>query len=560
MDRLLVEHVDRLRTAVLKKYTARSIAKWVTDKTNYAGQPYSYEDHEYQERVLSDPAREVNVRKCSQVGLSEASARMSLALVNVINPYTLAYTLPTAHFAGTFAKTRIDPIINGSYAMKQAVHKTNDNSEVKQFGDSFLFVRGAASSNAPISIPCDHLVHDEVDFSDQEVLGQYFSRLTHSKWKRIHRLSTPTLPNFGIDKAFRESKRDYLMCKCHHCNFWFVPDYYSHVRVPDYRGDLREINRSVLSQIRWKEATLHCPKCDGVPSLQMAHREWVTENPDDGHDAVGIQVSPFDAPNVISVPYLVEASTKYNRSQDFVNFNLGLPAEDSEATLTRTDLESLFVLAEAGAGAYVMGVDVGNQYHFVVGKVDGYGDIFVVHVEQVPMGKARERYHDLRKQYRVVCTVIDSAPHAETVMGLQEGDPNLYAAVYQRLKTINTHTVVNREEEKDKGEGFVRQVNINRSRAFDAYMAFIRENHLQIAETPNRELVIQHHTSMKRVKTWDPESGELSYTWQKTDGEDHLHHAFVYLWVAAKIKGVGRTTVLLPTASIFKFRMKDKIA
>ena len=138
---IVSDHIHRLRTAVLKKHSAASIAKWITENTSYAGQPYSYADHEYQERILSDTSIDVNIRKCSQVGLSECSARMALALTNVISPYTVAYTLPTSHFAGTFTRTRIDPVVEGSKTISGNVHKTVDNNEVKRFGDSFLFIR-----------------------------------------------------------------------------------------------------------------------------------------------------------------------------------------------------------------------------------------------------------------------------------------------------------------------------------------------------------------------------------------------------------------------------------
>ena len=557
MSNITLNHLNRLRTAVLKRHSAASIAKWITENTTYAGQPYSYAEHEYQERILSDQSPEVNVRKCSQVGLSECSARMALSLVNVISPYTVAYTLPTAHFAGTFAKTRIDPVIEGSKVMRDAIHKASDNSEVKRFGDSFLFIRGAASSNAPISIPCDHLVHDEVDFSDQEVLGQYQSRLTHSKWKRVTRLSTPTLPNFGIDKSFQGSRRHFNMVKCHHCGHWFVPDYYKHVKVPGYLNDLREVNKQTLTRIRWEEAALHCPKCEGVPSLAHENREWVCENPGENHTGAGYQVSPFDAPTIITPSYLVKASTSYDRIQDFQNFNLGVPAEDKEATLTREDFINLFVTDLVGSGyAFVMGVDVGNVYHFTVSAVDSWGDMFVVLAEQVPMGRAKARYFELKQQYRAVCTVIDSGPHAETVMSIQDRDPNCYASVYMRSKGIHTHTVVNKEDNLDSGQTFVRQVNVNRSRAFDAYMNFIRENHLKIRSSDEDEVIIQHHTDMKRVKVYDNDSGEMQYSWQKSSGVDHYHHSFLYSWIASRIRGVGRPTIILPTSSVFTFKNK----
>jgi len=554
-------HIERLETTILRRYTNAQIARWITENTKYGNDAYSYVDHEYQEKILNDTSKDVSVRKCSQVGISEASARMALALVNVISPYTVAYTLPTAHFAGTFTKTRIDPVIEGSSSMRDAVHKSNNNNEVKQFGNSFLFVRGAASSNAPISIPCDHLIHDEVDFSDQEVLGQYVSRLTHSKWKRTHRISTPTLPNFGIDKFFQESRRHYLMCKCNHCNTWFAPDYYKHVRIPDFTDDLRTITKGNIGKTKYKQAYLSCPKCGLEPSLQVQHREWVCENPDDGFEGAGYQVSPFDAPNIIQASYLVEASTKYDRVQDFENFNLGIPSEDMEATLTRADMVPLFLLLEAmsSSSTYVMGVDVGNTYHFAVAAIDGYGDMFVIHTEKVAMGVVRSRYVEIRRQFRVACTVIDSGPHAETVMGLQEIDPNLYASVYMRSKSILTHNVVTKDLDEGKGIEFLRQVNVNRNRAFDGYMNFIRENHLTIKLTEDQEEIIQHHTSMKRVKVFDNDSGEMTFSWQKTDGIDHFHHTFLYCWIAGKIKGLGKPMIILNTCQAFSFRLKPKL-
>lgn len=559
-SKLVDSHLNRIKTAVLRRYSAASIAKWICEHTKYAGEPYSYHDHEYQERILNDTCRAVVIRKCSQVGISEAAGRMALALVNVLTPYTVAYTLPTASFAATFARTRIDPVIEGSKEMKEAVHTSNNNSEVKQFADSFLFIRGAASSNAPISIPVDHLIHDEVDFSDQEVLGQYQSRLTHSKWKREHLISTPTVPHYGIDKAFKQSRRHFLFVKCCHCNHHFVPNYYDHVRVPDYTGSLRGMTKQLLAKIRFEEAYVACPKCGKEPSLQPEHREWVCENPGE-FVAAGYQVSPFDAPNIIKPGYLVQQSTKYDRIQDFENFNLGLPSDDREATLTREDMVPLFELFEIPRHVqYVMGVDVGSTYYFCVAAIDGYGDMQVVHTEKCAMGSAKTKYRELRQRFHVICTVIDSGPHAETVMSLQEEDPNCYAAVYMRSKSILTHTVIDKEEEADKGKEFVRQVNINRNRALDAYMNYLRENHLKIRKSADEEEIIAHHTSMKRVKIYESESGELAYNWQKTDGFDHFHHTFLYAYIAGKMKGVSRFIVPLPAYTVHKIRLKGAVS
>lgn len=549
-------HVNRIETAVLQKYTARLTSKWVTDNTKIAGRPYSFKGHEYQERILNDESRVTNTQKPSQVGMSEATARKALARVNIMPAYTLAYTLPTAKFAATFAQTRIQPIIDGSEMLKDAIHKTTDNNEVKRFGDSFFWLRGAASSNAPISIPCDHLVHDEVDFSDQETLGQYISRLTHSSFKNIDRLSTPTLPGYGINKHFQQSRRHYNMVKCCHCNHHFTPDYYKHVKIPGFTRDLAEINKQTLTYIRVDEAQVICPRCGKAPSLLPEHREWVCENPTENYEAVGHQITPFDAPLIVTCKDLVTRSTEYERIQDFVNFGLGLPMEDKEATLSAEDFVGVFVLAQASGGFRVMGVDVGNTYHFVVGDVDAYGHIHLLHLERVPMGKAKERYRALRRQFQVVCTVIDSGPHAETVMALQTEDPTCYAAVYTKVQGLVTHKVLDKEGEEDEGKEFVRQVNINRNRSFDAYMQFIRDGHLSGSMCDEQQTFIDHHTSMKRARIFDNDTGEMSFSWQKTDGIDHFHHAAQYCYIASKMKGMGRALIVLPIGRAFKMKLK----
>lgn len=558
MEKVGREHLTRVKTAVLKKLSAAQIAEWITKNTLIGGAPYSFDDHEYQERVLREEAPEINMSKCSQLGISEIMGRKALALANILSPYTVAYTLPTAGFATVFTKTRIDPIIETSEELKSKVHRTNNNSEVKQFGDSFIYFRGAASSNAPISIPVDHLIHDEVDFCDQEVLGQYVSRLTHSKHRRKDRISTPTLPGFGIHRHFMESRRLHNLCKCEHCNHWFIPDYYEHVKIPYYPGELKAITRAMLSKIQWEEAALHCPSCGKVPSLAPQHREWVFENPDEKHVAVGIQITPFDAPKIITPAYLVQASTNYARVQDFINFNLGLPAENKESTFTKEDFANVFITQREGfAGAYVMGVDVGSMYHFVVGVVDGWGSVTTVLTRQVPMGQAREYYRDIKKRFPIACTVIDSGPHSETVMALQAEDQTCFASVYMKSKSIVPYTVVYKDEDEGRGQVFVRQVNVNRSKALDSYMEFVRNGALKIVEDENKDVVVAHHMSMKRVQTYDGESGELVYTWQKTDGADHFHHAHLYMWVASRIKAVGRSLVGLPVTSISSFRLRQ---
>ena len=76
-------------------------------------------------------------------------------------------------------------------------------------------------------------------------------------------------------------------------------------------------------------------------------------------------------------------------------------------------------------------------------------------------------------------TVMDAFPYTETVLALQATDARLYGAVCTQGKGLETHNVVDRPEDRDEAEVDLRQVNINRNRAFDAYMDFIREGTCQ---------------------------------------------------------------------------------
>lgn len=554
---LFRHHLERLKSSTLDKFTMESTPEWIKTHTFINGEPYSFTDHEYQYVIVADGSREVVVRKCSQVGLSEISARMALALCAVTRGYTVAYTLPTAGFASTFMKTRIDPVITGSTYLKDMLSGELDNTEVKKLGDSFLYLKGAQSSNAPISVPCDHLIHDEVDFSDPEVLSQYQSRLTHSKYKRKTKLSTPTLPDRGIDYEFKRSKRRFNLIKCSCCGEWFMPDYFKHVKVPGFTGDLRDITKSNLHRYQYVDAFVECPKCGGKPSLAPKHREWVIENPDDNYLASGYQVTPFDAPNIITPGYLVEASTQYKRYVDFINFGLGLPTLDAEATLTEEELEECINqdLEEIG-GSYVMGVDMGMTCHVVIGKVRTDSTIRIVLIEQVPVSKIRIRYRELRNIWKPRITVMDSQPYTETVIALQVEDSRLYGSVYVRQKGLNLFHVVDREESSEEGEHDLRQVNVNRDKALDSLMDFIRSGFLS-----KRTCILDQEwkdqlSDMRRVKDYDSTIQEIVFRWMKSEeGNDHFHHATLYMYIASMILGVGRgSTAKLPMMGSFRVR------
>ena len=561
MSQLLQQHLSRIRTATTSKLGRGDIARWIEQNTYINGRNFSFKDHEYQERILTDPSPELVIRKSAQTGISEMSMRMSVALVMVMpGSFRVGYTLPTATAATTYAKTRFSAIVNTSPTLRAAISSADiDSADTKTFGTGKeLYFKGAATGNAAISTTLDMLVFDEVSFSDQQVLGDYHSRVLHSPYKWKVKLSTPTFPGDPIDTEFTNSRRHYNMCRCNCCGHVFIPDYYQHVRIPGYTGELEEIKRETLPKIRYQEAVLECPNCGKVPSLQPEHREWVCENPSEKHIAAGYQVSPFDAPNIVTVPSLIIASTSYANKTKFSQFSLGKPSEDADNGLTSADLDAAGVqIAQTPFTTHVMGIDLGLTSHFIVGNLDSEGRMGVVHMERVPLSKFRERYWALKSQYRIHVVVSDIQPYSDLIMSLSNEDSNLFGASYVTRNGLELFDVRIKEDDPDHALLGVKQVHVNRNAAFDALLADFREGKVWVAQNHDWDLFKAHLQDMKRAAA-TLRNGEFTSLWQKSaKGNDHYHHALLYFSIACKMRGVVNTSMVGGLSPVKKFKMRE---
>jgi Phage terminase large subunit (GpA) len=558
MARFTEQHLTRVRSATTNRLSRKDLPRWIEKNTYIAGKPFSFKNHEYQERILLDESQEVVIRKSAQTGISEMSMRMSLGLVMVMpDMFRIGYTFPTASFAANYAKTRFSPIIQSSPALRAAISSDDvDTSDTKTFGNmGEVYFKGAATGNAAISTTLDMLIHDELSFSDQEVIGDYHSRLIHSAYKWKVKLSTPTFPGDPIDEAFKASRRHWNLCRCLHCGHKFVPDYYRNVVIPGFDKHLDEVTKEMLHLIRYQEAKMLCPHCGKVVSLAPQHREWVCENPSERHLAAGYQVQPFDAPAVVSFADLIIASTSYKTKAKFRQFSLGLPSEDADNGLTSEELDQSAVeLVVTPFNTHVMGIDLGLTCHFTVGGMDATGSLGVVHYERVPLARFRERYWALKAQFRVSIVVSDSQPYTDLIMSMSGDDPNLYGASYVTRNGLELFDVRRTEDDPDNALVGVRQVHVNRNAAFDALLADFRDGRVWVKKGSDWDLFKAHLQDMKRA-TATLRNGEFTSVWQKsTKGNDHYHHSLLYLSIAAKMRGIASTGDFANLIPVKKFK------
>jgi hypothetical protein len=550
-----------VRAATTQRLGRPDLANWITQNTYINGRRYSYEGHEFQRFILEQDAPEVVVIKSAQMGCSEIMLRLTAALPMVMpGAFRVAYVLPTASFATSYAQTRFNPIVSGSPALRAAMTKDDvDRADTKTFGDpnKAVYFKGAAVGNAAISTTLDALVADELDFCAPEIIGDYHSRLIHSAYKWKWKFSTPTFPGGPIDKAYEHSLQYSNLCRCGHCNHVYLPDYYDHVVVPGWNKGLEEITASVLNTVRYREAYLACPKCGKPADLSPAQRFWHCANPDANYDAVGVRVQPFDAPTVVTIPDLVKASTQYASPAKFKQFSLGRPAVDRESGVTEEDVEAAGY--EAGGSspftAHVMGADQGNTCHIRVAGVDAQGRLVEVHRERVPLGRFKERVQALRLKYRVQAFCMDMQPNVYLAMEMAEQDSTCFPAMYSTRQGLDLFTVQVRDADATDGVMALRQVAINRNALFDKILSEMRLGRIKLHRDQEWEQMKAQMLDMKRAEA-TLRNGEFTSMWVKTSGNDHYMHALGYTYIAAQLRGMGGGTLIPGMFSVNKFRVK----
>lgn len=565
-DEMFQRHLARMK-ASMSAHSRDTICEFLTQNTYLRGELFSFKGHEYQEHILRDTSKEKVIIKSAQMGISEMSARLALAMGNLIPGFSTIYTLPSAKAAMNFMKTRIDPVIASSPYLRESISKAVDNTDMKQFGDSYLYLKGAQVDSQAISVPADMLIGDEVDNSNQEVLTLFESRLIHSKYQYNVKLSTPSVPGYGIDLAYKQSRRHVHLCKCVHCNNWFEPDYFEHVKIPDFKGDIaKDIVKSTFANpnFKWQDAFVACPKCGKPADLAERNRNWVCENTLDTFVAAGFKVSPFSCPEIILPSHLVRDSVKYERLQDFYNQRLGMALEDKEASLTETELLALLVTDDVSLShPMVMGLDMGNLCACTIAAVIGE-TLVVIHTEMIPLFQVFERRKELAKLYRVRACVVDHGPYTETVYRMQQGDSKVWAAQYVRTKG-NAEIVRIKEQEKDKAEAKdeLKIVKLGRDKGFDHIMGLVRtgkilkkaEQGVVKEQLSNMDAMwIRHLQDQKRVREFDGD--DPIFVWRKTSGEDHMHHSLLYAHAASKLLGVVNRAPGI-TNLITKFKVKN---
>ena len=385
--------------------------------------PYTWKYHPWVKEIHDSKAPFNYAMKGAQLGVTEVAINRAFYTIDQMKRDVL-YVLPTSLNASDFAKSRFNTALNESPYLKSIFTDTNSIA-LKQAGSNTLYIRGSRGDSNLKSIPVSELILDEVDEMDQKQIWLALERLSGNKIKNVLGISTPTIPERGIHKLYKDSTHETFNFKCPGCSRW------TELVWPD----CIEVIGEHVADARCKESYLKCKECSKrLPHETkyewLANAKWAVQaknsNPDIRGFAINQLYSFTVTPGDIVVAHFRGLGDEY-ANKEFHNSKLGLPFIGEGAKVTDEMLNRAVRNhtmdgprpKSGGERLITMGVDQGKWSYAVVSewtfKGDPKIDVNAAAVEKVLWaGKFLEddwgMLDELMREWQVLACVIDADP------------------------------------------------------------------------------------------------------------------------------------------------------
>lgn len=476
-----------------------SIGDWA-EKTPVIldGRPFTFERHEY----LIEPYRDEHPyqveMKAAQVGNTTKAMLRAIYAARFMEMRGVLYLFPSRTDVLDFSKSRITPLIEENPETIGAWIKDTDSAGLKRIWNTSLYLRGMQSRVGLKSIPVDFIVFDELDEAPQNAVDMAMERMGHSEFKIVAMLSNPTLPDYGIDKAFQQTDQRYWLLKCEKCG--------THTCLEDTFPDcLLEIGGRVIRA---------CCKCHA--ELNPSVGEWVAKRPS-VTDRRGYHYTQLFSHYVDPADILRQFRTTNNLT-DFYNLKIGNAYVEATNRLSVPEILSLCGnegILSSDRGPCFMGVDQGKDLHVVIGKRHAEKKGKIVH-----LGVYRdwEELDPLMRGFNVSRCVVDALPETRNARAFAERHRGKVFLNYYQDRQKGRYAW----NEKDL------TVSCNRTESLDAsHMEVMRGEVVFPKECEVVQEFARHLSNVAKKLEEDEDTGSKRYVYVKL-GADHFRHAFNY--------------------------------
>ena len=503
---------------------------WLISSGEYVGKPYSFVRHNYLWGIANDEHPHIVVQKSAQCGISELEVAHMIWLVDDRLGNAL-YIFPAGEQMRDFVDGRIKTAITGNEYLESKCHG-NFSTRLIHWGAEgspdrrIIYFRGSNKMSQIISVDASRLKVDEVDQCDAVNLSALEKRLGASSAPDQHWFSTPTHPEQGINALYLESDQRKWHIKCEHCNEWQWLDWEENV-VFDYTPVEEDPEEMVRNE------RVICRKC-GEELDRLSPGEWVAAYPK--RTAHGYHISKLFSPFArLKQLCLNSMKPDYGSALNFWNQDLGLPFLQSEAKLTREELNECkmdYSLQTKSIEPAFMGVDVGLQLHVIIGTdvpmllPDGTEDFThgYVYIGTVPQFEDLDR---LVRQFNVESCVIDAQPETRKAIEFAQRHKRKVRVCYYDTNP----------KEKDLWKSGKDGLTINAQRTLAMSHVFAQFSRSRVALPRDAERIPGFYEQMmspQLVYREDKTTGEKRAAYPKTMKPDHFYHACVYEMLARR--------------------------
>jgi hypothetical protein len=502
---------------------------WAKFSRRLRGQRFSFKDRPYLKKIYDDLTPEIWIMKSRQMEMTEFGINRALWFATQRAGVKAIYAFPRGPQVHDFSSTRLNPAIQETPATSKTEKKT-DRITLKQFNNSFLFLRSTWTEEAGEMVDNDFLIFDEYDRMKPSCEEAFRQGLSHSRYGYVLGLSTPSIPGYGIDRKFKEGCGFKWLYKCPACN-------------------------------RWNELTLGCIgkssktgqhefmcECGRIIDRLADHAEWVAERP-----ALVGKLNTYHVTQLMAVfkdgrgnvskdaEYVVrerDRLTHQHKLRSFYNYVLGITYSKGSRRLNPEVMER----CTDDTGKYqnfavypkcFMGVDQGDvlwvdiKYRDPTTKKSVLAHVEAIGEERYP--NPWKRIAELITQFNVAVCVVDGKPDRNSAKQLR----NSFAA---GRVWLCDYSETQKGDPKWTTDGHY--VSINRTDVLDATVERIMN--AEVVYPPNEDLDIyfDHHYNLVREKVRNDDTGVERYIYVKID-DDHLGHADAYEYLAEQCPQSG---------------------
>lgn len=500
------------------------------------GKPYpglwTFKYHPWLEGMHTSTAP-INIgQKSAQMGYTETVLNVTFYKIDIERVNCL-YVLPAkTPDASDFSASRFDAALELCPYLKNLFQDVK-NVGHKRAGSANLYIRGSRSRSGLKSIPVAFFVLDELDEMDQDNVPMVYERASGQVEKQGWEISTPTVPETGINARFQLSTQEHFYFPCPHCSK------YIQLKFPDNII----ITADHLNDPRIHDTHLICNECKGILDHKskpdyIGKGKWVAEYP--GRDMRGFYVnqlySPTVAPHELADAFL-RAQTDPAAEQEFYNSKLGLAHTVAGARVTEEQINACIGPYEKLPSAQgvrqliTIGIDVGKRLHCEIDAWDipvnaPLNDINSYARPKVIWQGTRlhfEELDDLMRKYAVNFGVIDANPDRRKAFEFAQRWWNLIKlCTYSR--SVNTRQVV-LTPETDQG------ITVDRTSWLDLSLGRFHRGKEGIMLPTNVDYEYKKNvTNLVRVYSKDDDGNPIAE--YKKVGEDHYGHARNYAEIA----------------------------